>query len=293
MQNSSLTAKLILGTAQFGLKYGINNTKGKPTDTSVDEIFENSLREGIRTLDTADAYGNAIDQIGKFHEKSTQKFEIITKFKDVGEEFSFDYWLESTLEKMNIEMLFCSMFHSTNDYFTKPHLLDLLLDFCNKGLVKYIGVSIYTNEQFEKVIDDPSVQLIQLPYNLLDNMNQRGDLIKKAKANNKIIHVRSVFLQGLFFMDIDKLPIRLKPLKAELEYLQHIVKESNISMQTLALKYVASNTDIDGILIGVDNINQLQDNIESLNMKIPQTIINHINSISTQHLELLNPVNWA
>ena len=64
-------------------------------------------------------------------------------------------------------------------------------------------------------------------------------------------------------------------------------------MQALALNYVAANTDIDGIIIGVDNIQQLQSNIEAIDKSVSSELIQLIDNISTEHSELLNPVNWA
>jgi uncharacterized protein len=287
-----MNKKLILGTVQFGLNYGVNNALGKPSEKGVEEILSHAYKQGIEILDTADAYGDATKLIGDYHQNHDNKFNVITKFKDISES-EIEKWVTDTLEKLQIPSLFACLFHSTTEYLNNPNLIKGLTHFYNQGLIKNIGVSIYTNEQFEKVIHDPSVQLIQLPYNLLDNSNQRDSLIKKAKNNNKIIHVRSVFLQGLFFMDLDKLPQKLKPLKPELEYLQQLTQKYNIPMQTLALKYVASNPDIDGILIGVDNIYQLQANTEAINRDIPQSLLNKVNNISTQYIELLNPVNWA
>lgn len=286
-------SKLILGTVQFGLKYGINNHMDKPNGTEVQEILEFAYANNIDVLDTADAYGNASELIGEFHTVRNDKFNVITKFKNTGETFSIENWLALTLNRLNVPSLFACMFHSIDDYFNNPKLLNDLISFYQKGLIKNIGVSIYTNIQFEKVIDDPSVHLIQLPYNLLDNTNYRGELIQKAKAKEKIIHIRSVFLQGLFFMDPNNLPLKLQSLKPELSMLQDLSNEYNIPMQSLALNYVAANDHIDGIIIGIDNLKQLKDNIDSLTVEIPKELICHIDSISTKHLELLNPVNWS
>ena len=293
MQTNSSIDKLILGTVQFGLKYGINNQDKKLSKKAVVDILKYGFSNGINTLDTADAYGNASDLIGHFHKTQSQKFNIITKFKDGGEEFSIHQWVDNTLKKLKVTSLFGCMFHSINDYFSNPKLLNDLAFLNEKGLIQNIGVSIYTNRDFEKVIEDPLVKIIQLPYNLLDNAQQRGTLIQKAKDKGKIIHVRSVFLQGLFFMNCHQLPHKLAPLQSELEYLHQIAADCKISMETLALKYVIANPNIDGVLVGVDNLNQLASNIKSLEIDIPKDIITQIDCISTKHSALLNPVNWS
>jgi uncharacterized protein len=285
--------KLILGTVQFGLNYGINNKFGKPTQQAVNEIFNYALSKGINVIDTADAYGNASDLIGYFHRIGQGQYNVITKFKDIGEEFDIKSWFSYTSERLNIPSLYACMFHSVQDYFANPKLLDKLLVLHQQGLIENIGVSIYTNEHFENVINEPHIHIIQLPYNLLDNHHQRGTLIRKAKKYGKIIHVRSVFLQGLFFMDTSMLPTKLQLLKKELDFLKKLSMDYKVSMHTLALNYVASNEAIDGILIGIDNLQQLKANIDAVSTPIPQELINMVDNIATKHVELLNPTYWS
>ena len=72
-----MNSKLILGTVQFGLNYGINNTIGKMSEDKVFELLETAYDLGIRTLDTAEAYGNAHSVISNFHKQSKKRFNII------------------------------------------------------------------------------------------------------------------------------------------------------------------------------------------------------------------------
>ena len=57
--------KIILGTAQFGMNYGINNSMGVPEDKDVSSILDYAHKNGINTLDTAIAYGNSEERLGK------------------------------------------------------------------------------------------------------------------------------------------------------------------------------------------------------------------------------------
>ena len=82
-----------------------------------------------------------------------------------------------------------------------------------------IGVSIYTNQEFENALNYDLIDLIQIPFNLLDNFNNKGDLIKKAKSKNIEIHARSVFLQGLFFKDHKSLKNSMKSITPYLKKL--------------------------------------------------------------------------
>ncbi|HWY34631.1 MAG TPA: aldo/keto reductase, partial [Nitrosopumilaceae archaeon] len=163
-----------------------------------------------------------------------------------------------------------------------------------KGLVKKIGVSVYGNEQFQEAARDERIDLIQFPYNLLDNFSQRGENIRKAKEAGKELHVRSVFLQGLFFMEESKIPEKIKPLKPWLKEIHEIAKEAEMSVQELAMSYVLQNSSIDKVLIGVDSQEQLESNIDIVTkMKnIPFKTLKQIDQLDVMEVELLSPVNW-
>ena len=194
--------KLILGTVQFGLRYGINNSVGKPEKESVFDILSYAYENGIRYLDTAELYGNAHELIGEFHKlHPTKKFNIITKFPHNFKD-TLNHKINSYLCQLDIDYLEAILFHSYDSYINyKNQLIDLVK--LKRKSVKFIGVSVYTNEQMNVVINDINIDIIQIPFNLFDNLNLRGELIIKAKSNNKIIHTRSAFLQGLFFMKKD------------------------------------------------------------------------------------------
>ena len=283
--------KLILGTVQFGLQYGINNAKGKPEKESVFKILSYAYENGIRYLDTAELYGNAHDLIGEFHKLNpTNRFNVITKFPHDFEE-SLDSKINSYLNQLNIDQLDAILFHSFDSYMNHKSQLNNITKLKNKS-VKHIGVSIYTNEQMDEVIEDINIDIIQLPFNLFDNLNLRGELIRKAKSNNKIIHTRSAFLQGLFFTKKDNPnAIRVK-LQKELDLIEDISIKSSIPIGSIALNYCLMQNFIDGVLIGVDSLDQLKENIDFAQNKIPNQCIDKINEIRINNIELLNPSIW-
>ena len=283
--------KLILGTVQFGLSYGINNSVGKPEKESVFDILSYAHDNGIKHLDTAELYGNAHELIGEFHKlHPTKKFNIITKFPhhfDV----SLDNKIKSYLNQLNIDQLEAILFHSFDSYINHKSHLNNLVKFKSES-VKYFGVSVYTNEQMNEVIDDSNIDIIQIPFNLFDNLNLRGELIKKAKSKNKIIHTRSAFLQGLFFMKKDNPNcIRIK-LENELDIVVDISLKSSIPIGSIALNYCLMQDNIDGVLIGVDSLEQLKENIHFAENKIPNQYLEEINEIRINNIELLNPSLW-
>jgi aryl-alcohol dehydrogenase-like predicted oxidoreductase len=284
-------SKLILGTVQLGLHYGINNQSGMPSKDRAFDILNSAKQNGIGTLDTAQAYGDAIDIIGEFH-KSNEPFNIITKIS-YSKFFELEEYVTSLLTKLNITKLEGVLFHKFSDIFQYDELLVELSKLKQNGLIDKVGASIYTNEELKACADIAEIDLIQLPFNLLDNYSLRGSGIQEAILNKKNIHVRSVFLQGLFFMSIENLPLILKPLVPYLIRLRQIAKENNMELNELAIKYVLQTSQIEGVLIGVDSVEQLEKNISLSNSEsLNQVVIDQINSIHVSSIELLNPVNW-
>ncbi len=284
-------SKIILGTVQFGLSYGINNKIGKPNPDSVFEILNLAYDSGVRLLDTAEVYGNAHELIGDFHRcHPSKKFQVISK---VPHNFdgNFDTKTDQYLKELDITELKALLFHSYESYKKNSSLFSWdskFADFMEN--VDSIGVSIYSNEQFSEVIEDDKVNIIQLPFNLFDNNNLRAHLIEKAKQKGKTIHTRSAFLQGLFFMEEENQITRI--LQKELHLIKEIAKELDISVSALALSYCLQQKNIDNVLIGVESKAQFEQNISEVNMLIPVNYLDKINSVFIENRDILNPSTW-
>lgn len=290
-----MNSKLILGTVQFGLRYGINNTVGKLTEDQVFELLETAYDLGVRTLDTAEAYGNAHSVISNFHKQSKKRFKIISKYSSSNFDYPVDLVerIKVHCSKFNVNYLEGYMFHSYNDFkinINNDH--NVLDNIKNSGLVKKIGVSAYSNDEIKDLLNFKNINLIQLPFNLFDNEYQRKEILEKVKKRNIEIHTRSAFLQGLFFKDVNTLTNCLLPLKNYLKELRLVVKNNNIAMESLALNYPLSKSYIDKVLIGVDSIEQLKNNIKATENDFDKFIYEKIDSIRIKNTKLLNPSNW-
>ena len=288
-----MNSKLILGTAQFGLKYGINNTIGKLKKDEVLSLLKVAYNSGIRLLDTAEAYGNAHLLIGNYHKKQEDfKFKIITKFPHQIKHNLIKGKVLEYLDIMHVKTLDVMMFHSFDSFQSNYNSLDTLNELKSEGLIKNIGVSVYTNDQLKSLLNEDLITVVQLPFNLLDNFNVRGDLINQLKIKGKVIHTRSAFLQGLFFKkSSDNISI-VQALKPHLKALNKIVKKQGCSMEELALSYCIKEKNIDNVIIGVDSISQLNANIKAAAYEVNEEALKCINNINVEKLDLLNPSLW-
>ena len=287
-----LNSRLILGTVQMGLSYGINNTTGKVLLEDSLEILEYAFENGIKTLDTAEVYGNAHEVIGIFHDKHpNKKFKVITKLPNQINSNIIEK-VEGYLNDLNVDQLDTLLFHSFSSYSENIERFDILKKLKSEKKIKNLGVSVYTNDDIEKVLLNDDVDIIQLPFNLFDNVNLRNDILQKIKSKGKTVHTRSALLQGLFFKDSNNQNDVVQKLRNELILLSEISKNNKASISELALSYCLQQSTIDNVLIGVDSINQLMDNIKSVNYKIDSKTVDKINTIKVQNLDLLNPSLW-
>ena len=284
-------SKIILGTVQFGLDYGISNTFGKTPIEEVHRILDYAYYKGIITLDTASGYGNSEEIIGNYLTNNPlKKFEVITKIHSL--DISLEKQLKESLIRLKLEKVEVLMLHSFELYENFKSQLSL---FCRENKGKYfneLGVSVYTNEEIEVINLNPIIDRIQTPFNLLDNELKRGVIYKEIKSKGKIVDVRSVFLQGLFFKESNELPVNLKSLKEPLEKLKKIAKTKSLRIEELAIGYVFSMEFIDNFLIGVNSLDQLKKNLDFLTNPISKQVVDEINAISIQNSNLLNPSLW-
>jgi len=286
--------KLILGTVQFGLDYGVNNTAGKVNSRNVKVILDAAFEKGVLLLDSAEGYGDSQEKIGEYHINSSNSFQVITKFSSTRLDLpaNIKERVYKNLKTLNIKSLYSYMFHSFDDYnkFYPVFKEDLIFLREEKSIQK-IGVSLYTNEELEEVLKNDNIDLVQLPFNLFDNSSRRKEILLKAKSKGLEIHVRSTFLQGLFFKNVNSIQGKILPLKTYLEDLEQIKNKYKVSTETLALQYALQKSYIDKVLIGVDSAEQLKKNIYICSEKtdIPTKVIDNIN---IKEGSLLNPINW-
>lgn len=275
------TSKIVLGTVQFGLQYGVNSA-GRPSEKAVKDILAAAAKGGIDTLDTSSAYGNSEEILGGC---TTPKdgFKIVSKYPKG--ETTVAEMFNSSLNRLKVNQLYGYLLHHFEVYKNNPMVWNEFIALKESGKVQKIGFSLYSPEELEFILDKKTpFDLIQVPFNIFDKKFQ--PLMKEVHEKGVEIHVRSTFLQGLFFKDRDTLPEKLNPLKKYLLQLDEFSKQSGLCISEIALNYNLQNPYIDGVLIGVDNVKQLKMNLAS----VKDTPIDV--EIEVKEQELLNPVNW-
>lgn len=278
-------AKLCLGTVQFGMKYGINNKIGQPSKDDTFKMLDIALKSGIKKIDTASAYGTAEELLGEYilKRKARNKVEIISKLKpnildiEVGTVQNIvKNQIKKSISTLQIDQLDGYLLH-TPQYIYNEQVLDALQTCKKDGLVKNIGVSIYEIEDGFKAINTGIINYIQLPYSIFDQRGEKDGFLLEAKKENIQIYTRSTFLQGLTFMQKEEIPQSIQKAKDYLEILDNLLKKYNVNRVDGLLHFVDDNKNIDYLVFGVDNKEQLIENIKTINnCKIPKEFIEEI-----------------
>ena len=284
--------KIILGTAQIGSSYGLNN-ETIFNFPEKENIIHQAFKIGIRTIDTAIAYEKSEEVLGRIGIKNWNIITKIPTFKNNKSEMRV--WvkqeIDSSMHRLRINKLEAVLFHNS-DQVSEPDKKDIYLEvkkIQDEGLINKIGFSIYNIEQADFLIDNFDFQILQIPYNIFDRRFEDVAFLKKCKDKNIEIHVRSIFLQGLLLMNINKIPIKFKKWNILFQKWHSFLDENKINALDACLASVLYNYNFNKIIIGIDNINQLEEislSIQNLkNFKIPEYL-------SSNDLNLINPQNW-
>lgn len=282
--------KLAIGTAQFGMEYGIANQSGKTTQKEISSILSLACDNGINTVDTAKAYGNSEEAIGKsLDDKEKSQWNIITKVDNC--DGSIAEMILDSANKLTIKPH--ALLAHSSDLFLHKKFREELIFSKKDNLVSKIGVSIYNEKEINQImLSDLIPDIIQVPINILDTRLYRSGKLKLLKEKGVEIHARSIFLQGLFFLEKDLLTSRFPEVLPAIEKLRLIASEAEVTLPELSLLWLASLGEVDKIIIGIDNTKQLKAHLMTIKKTINPDVFNDALSICFENESILNPSLW-
>ena len=281
--------KLVLGSAQLGNDYGlVNGKKIKKSDFL--KIQNLVLKSNISFIDTGANYGNAEKIIGSSKLKNLQ---IITKLKLPEKKVDIKNWLEnniySSLSKLNVDKIYGLLVHDVRDVLKKngQDYLNYLFDLKKIGTIENIGLSVYSPDDLNAVWKFWKPDIVQMPFNILDNRFLDLHWFKKLQNNKIKIFVRSCFLQGLLISDCKSI-VKFKKHKKFLDKFSLWCSDNNISRIKASLHFIKQYNVIDYLVVGFNSYDQLKEIIKIFNLptvKIPKLF-------KCNKLSLIDPRKW-
>jgi aryl-alcohol dehydrogenase-like predicted oxidoreductase len=267
---------MTLGTVQLGMEYGIANTSGKPTLQKAFEVLDTAIEGGINSFDTASGYGESEEVLGKYFTRQDSGGEfsfplLTTKFRvdpmmgtdTASIEKQIFGFAEQSLEKLKIKKIPVYMLHNAKDLSQYGSVVsDTLKKLKYEGVIEKAGVSVYFPAEVEEMLENDLYEAVQIPMNAFDTKMVRSGVLKKLRDKGCIVFVRSVFLQGLFFMDPDQMPESLSSTALYLKQLQEISRQEGLSIAQLALSFIRDMEGVTSLVIGAETPEQVADNIK-------------------------------
>lgn len=252
-------SRLALGTVQFGINYGIANVSGMPDEESSHSILNAALNMGICDFDTAKAYGKSELVLGSWHRKHEAR--IVSKYSSCSDQKSIisdrlNLAINDTLKSIDCSQLYGYLLHNEEAIFDAAWLSGLA-SLKESGLVRKVGVSVYEISCAIFAANSPAIDIIQIPYSMMDQRLDACGFFELAEANGKEIWARSALVQGLLLLAEDKIPTDLKGMIPLRELARKIGAHFGFSLQQMAVLFSLGNHRIDKVLIGVDTLEQL------------------------------------
>lgn len=292
-------SRLVLGTAQLGMAYGVSNVTGQPDLKTADAIVKTAWENGIRKYDTAQAYGKSEEVLGKTIRSLdlSDRTKIITKLHpdlDHLNKSELEESVEKSLSRLNVPILHGLMLHR-EEYLEiwESGLGETLQSFVRKGLAEHIGVSVYFPDRAVSALKKHGINMIEIPSNIFDRRFEQAGVFELAQERGKEIYVRSVFLQGLILMDIEDLPERMQFGVQVLKRLESLSKETGLSKQDLSLNYVGETFPETNVVFGAETPEQVKKNVKTWESPLPADVLLRLRQdFAEVPEEMIDPRRW-
>lgn len=296
------TDRLILGTAQLGMSYGIANKIGQPDAYNARKIIQSAWKGGISFFDTAIAYGQSEVVLGHALEGLglAGRAKIISKLPpdfDRAQPGNLRQIVLNSLDRLKVDKLSVLLFH-------REQHLDLLkgdmvreLEFLlSDSYVSQIGISVYTPAVAIAALKHPLIQVVQCPASIFDRRFEHAGIFDMAAECGKKIHVRSVILQGVLSMQPVNLPEHLSALSPALEQFSDLCQQHHLEQASAAVVWAWNRYKDAHIIFGAETAYQVIGNIKLIDnvFEIDRVFFDHVDKIiPPQEEALLNPSMWS
>ena len=288
-------SKISLGTVQFGIDYGVNSVDGQVRPEEVKKILSYAHSKNIDLLDAAPAYGNSEKILGRVN---VSNFKVVTKTRhfdgleiDNNDVKLLNNDFHHSLKDLKQDSVYGVLIHNADDLF-KPgaeKLFDQLQELKQAEKIVKIGVSVYDHSQLQSILDNFDIDLVQLPFNILDRrMIDRG-MLAKLREKDIEVHARSIFLQGLLLMSEQNRPDKFNRWSILWKVWCEWLNDNQITALEATTRYAISIPEISKVLVGVDNMDQLKEIVAVSSGVLP----NIPDELYTDDVNLLNPSNWS
>ena len=281
------------GTAQFSgstLLGGRQVGMGKINIKEISDAINFAVDNGINFFDTADIYGMGLSEkiIGKTLNKRINDVFICTKFgnREINgnsfQDFSSEWLIKSvngSLKRLGRDYLDYLLLHSPPDDFDWSNYdFSTLNKLVDQGKIISFGISCHSFRGAERLLNIPDIKALEVIYNVIDRRIE-NKVLKHERINQITVIVRLPLCMGyLSERYLKSLPnystddFRSKIKKDQSDWLVESVRKLDFlndlegGLSTSAIRFCLSNNNIDTVIPGMRNVDQVRKNIKANNL---------------------------
>ncbi len=284
--------RLALGSVQFGLAYGVANRSGQVSPAEAKEIIQAARSAGVDTIDTAIGYGDSEACLGNI---GVTDLNVVTKLPGLpGELADVRSWVEKefaqALLRLRLTRVYGLLLHRPSDLSGRygAELWAAMAYLKNRQLVEKIGVSIYEPIELDFLTARFDIELVQAPFNLLDQRLSSSGWMDRLKKKNVEIHTRSAFLQGLLLMSRKEIPSKFERWNGLWDRWHQWLQAGDTTALRACLAFPLSFAQIDRVVVGADSAQQFREILRALARPLSQDLP----ELRCDSEDLINPAIW-
>jgi aryl-alcohol dehydrogenase-like predicted oxidoreductase len=261
-------SRLMLGTVQLGLSYGIANRTGQPSYREARDIIACAYEGGVNCLDTAAIYGSSEEVLGRAltELRLADRIIVVSKVHHMAQGLDraqaaamVEESVVQSLRRLRLETLPVCLFHIEDNFYYAEALLRLK----ERGLVRHVGSSVMTPAATTAIIGTGHAEALQIPTSVLDHRFSQpaGGVIRQAANRGIAVFVRSIYLQGLLLMPEEEITAELAGVIPVRRKLVALADQAGISISELAVRYALGIEGVTCGVVGVETLEQMQLNL--------------------------------
>lgn len=299
-------SEIAFGGVEIGIPYGIGIKEKADmlSEQNAITLLHTALDEGINFFDTARLYGESEKIMGNAFRDRRNKVVLCSKCTHIRNSEGrippynelkkiIEQSLQESLKMLQTDYLDVFMLHQADlEILENEFVSQILTDLKTSGIIKSTGVSVYVPEETKKAIDANVWDVIQLPFNLMDQ--RQKSYFDLAAQKGIAIVVRSVLMKGLLSDRGKDLHPALNQVAAFIQNYHQLLGPNANDLPALATKFALSFDAVAAVLVGIDKLEYLYQSLKSANGNpLDQATVASANQLAYPEPDFLNLANWS
>lgn len=299
-------SEVAFGGVEIGIPYGIGvqSVADMISQTDATRLLDASFDAGINFYDTARQYGQSESIIGNAFKNKRERVIIATKCQHFSHTNGatpgyselkklVDASLKASLAALRTDYVDIFMLHQGSmELIHNEDVQQVFSELKNTGVVRATGVSTYTPEETKKSIESGAWDVIQLPFNIMDQ--RQSDLFPLASEAGVGIVARSILMKGLLSGRGKDLHPALSEVEKHIKTCNLVADELALGLSSLATKFALAFPEVSSILVGLDRMEYLYKCLEACNSGgLNENLMARAKQLAYADPDFLNLHTWS